>query len=400
MALYSGNFLGQDAQCIAPTYAKANLDFVKGNGSWLETADGTQYLDFMSGIAVNALGHQNEAIRKAVIQQLHSYSHISNLFPNEPQIELAQKMLELTGLQNTGKAFFCNSGTEANEGAIKFARKYFAKKGESRVQIVTFLNSFHGRTYGALSATGQSNLQKDFGPMLEGFVHVPWNDCQALRDVVSEQTCAIMLEPIIAEGGILTPSQEFVQTINELRKTTGCLVIADEIQTGLGRCGSLQGTALYGLDYDLSTWAKALGGGFPLGLVLMRNEIAEQLQPGDHGTTFGGNPYACAAGLAVAQVISAPGFMEQVQQRSQELTEGLQALAKKFSWLGELRGAGLIQGIVSQKPVADVITACRAEQLLVLRAGADVIRLLPPLTISAEELQDGLLRLEKALAKL
>lgn len=398
----SVKFIDQDHSLVAPTYAKADLDFIKGEGSWLVTAQGAKYLDFVSGIAVNALGHCHPAIVNAISKQANTFLHISNLYPNAPQLALAQKMLAVTGLgAQGGKVFFCNSGTEANEAALKFARKYFDRLGKSnKAGVVTFLNSFHGRTYGALAATGQEGLKQGFGPMPEGFVHVPWNDVAALKASVNHDTCAIMLEPIAAEGGIMMPSREFVQTINALKAEQGCLVIADEIQTGLGRCGAIEGVKKYGIHADISTWAKAIGGGLPLGMVLITKAIADQLKPGDHGTTFGGNPVACAAGLAVVETISAPGFLEGVAARSEQLKQGLTVLASKYPWLGELRGDGLLIGVVTRKPVADLVAACRSQGLLAHRAGADVLRLLPPLTVSAQEIDLALAKIDAACANL
>jgi len=392
------SFHDQDAHLIAHTYAKANINFVKGEGSWLTTSEGKRYLDFVSGIAVNALGHCHPAVVNAIAEQSQKFLHLSNLYPNSPQIELAQAMLSLTGVGALGgKAFFCNSGTEANEAMIKFARKYFERTGKpERIEIITFVNSFHGRTFGALAATGQEGLKQGFGPMPQGFKHLVWNDVHALKNAVNHNTCAIMLEPIAAEGGILTPSKEFVTAINELKQEFGCLVIVDEIQSGLGRCGSLEGSILYGIENDMSTFAKALGGGLPLGLVLLSKRIADSLKPGDHGTTFGGNPISCAAGLALLKIISAEGFMASVNARSAQLRKGLEALAQKYAWLGEVHGDGLLIGIVTKKPVADLVTACRAQHLLVHRAGADVLRLLPPLNVSTEEVDLALSKLDAA----
>lgn len=398
----SAKFIDQDASLVAHTYAKADLDFVKGEGSWLITAQGDKYLDFVSGIAVNALGHCHPAIVSAITKQANTFTHISNLYPNAPQLALAKKMLEVTGLgAQGGKAFFCNSGTEANEGALKFARKYFDRTGKAnKTGVVTFINSFHGRTYGALAATGQEGLKQGFGPMPQGFVHVPWNDVAALKAVVNNDTCAIMLEPIAAEGGIMTPSAEFVKAINALKAEFGCLVIVDEIQAGLGRCGAIEGSKKYGIQVDISTWAKAVGGGLPLGVVLLSKTIADQMKPGDHGTTFGGNPVACAAGLAMVETISAKGFLESVSARSEQLKAGLKNLASKYHWLGDLRGDGLLIGIITRKPVSDLVAACRAQGLLAHRAGADVLRLLPPLNVSEAEIELALSKIDAACAKL
>jgi predicted acetylornithine/succinylornithine family transaminase len=390
------SLLEQDAAIIAPLYAKAKLDIVKGKEARLFDSKGREYLDFTSGIGVNALGHCNLAITKAIKQQSEKFLHISNLFPNEPQIKLARKMLSLTKFgKEKGKAFFCNSGAEANEAAIKFARKYFFCKGENnRIEIITFVHGFHGRTYGALSATGQEKLKTGFGPMPVGFKHIEWNNTEELKKAVGKNTVAIMLEPVVAEGGILMPSQKFIKTINELKKQSGCLIITDEIQTGLGRCGEISCSKLFGINSDIATWAKALGGGLPLGMVLMNGKIAECFKPGDHGTTFGGNPVACAAGLAAIEIISKPKFLKNVKERSAQLKAGLEKLAKKYSWLGNIRGEGLILGIECEKPVADIITACREQGLLILRAGTNVLRFLPPLIITKSDAEEALKKVE------
>lgn len=392
------SFIEQDKENIAPLYGKADVEFVKGEGSYLFDTKGDKYLDFVAGIAVNALGHQNAGIKAAIVEQLSHFNHISNLYPNYPQIELAKKLREVTKFD---KVFFCNSGTEANEGAIKMARKFFNRKGEvNRQKIVTFVNSFHGRTYAALSATGQPALREGFGNMPGDFVHVGWNDAAALKAEVNKDTCAIMLESLAAEGGVMTLSAEMVATINSLQKECGCLVIVDEVQAGTGRLGTFLGFEKYGLNPDLVTMAKGIGGGLPLGVVLMREAIAAQLKTGDHGTTFGGNPIACAAGLAVVNQVTADGFLANVEARSAQLKAGLSALMAKFSFLKEVRGEGLILGVaVDEKvPVNNIIAAARAEKLMVLSAKGNVLRMLPPLTVSAAECDEALAKLEKALA--
>lgn len=391
------SFIEQDKENIAPLYGKADVEFVKGEGSYLFDVKGDKYLDFVAGIAVNALGHQNAGIKAAIVEQLNHFNHISNLYPNYPQIELAKKLREVTKFD---KVFFCNSGTEANEGAIKMARKFFNRKGEvNRQKIITFVNSFHGRTYAALSATGQPALREGFGNMPGDFVHVGWNDAAALKAEVNKDTCAIMLESLAAEGGVMTLSAEMVATINSLQKECGCLVIVDEVQAGTGRLGTFLGFEKYGLNPDLVTMAKGIGGGLPLGVVLMREAIAAQLKAGDHGTTFGGNPIACAAGLAVVNQVTADGFLANVEARSAQLKAGLSALMAKFSFLKEVRGEGLILGVaVDEKvPVNNIIAAARAEKLMVLSAKGNVLRMLPPLTVSAAECDEALAKLEKAL---
>lgn len=394
------NLLEKDAAVIAPLYGKPDVDFVEGSGSYLFDAEGRKYLDFVAGIAVNSLGHRNKGILNAISEQANRFIHLSNLYPNYPQIRLAEKLLELTKFD---KAFFCNSGTEANEGCIKFARKYFYRKGEAnRQKIVTFVNSFHGRTFAALSATGQPSIREGFGDMPGDFVHVPWNDVEALKAEVDENTCAIMLESLAAEGGVMTLSAEMVGAVHALREKFGCLVIVDEVQAGMGRLGTFLGCEKYGLVPDLVSLAKALGGGFPLGAVLLRKKIADELRPGDHGTTFGGNPVACAAGLSVVEQIASPGFLDNVRARSAQLVEGLSKIVERFDFLGNVRGEGLLLGIsmAAEKPVGNLIAAARAEGLLVLSAKGNVVRLLPPLNVSEAECAEALEKLERAFGHL
>lgn len=395
----ANSFFEEDKQFIAPLYGKANIEFVRGEGSYLFDKNGKKYLDFVAGIAVNALGHQNAAIKKAVEEQMDSFFHISNLYPNYPQVNLAKALLAATGFD---KAFFCNSGTEANEGCIKFARKYFDRKGEkNRQKIVTFINSFHGRTFAALSATGQPAIREGFGSMPGDFVHVPWNDVAALKAEVNNDTCAIMLESLAAEGGVMTVSDEMVAAINSLKKEFGCLVIVDEVQAGMGRLGTFLGLQKHGIDADLVSLAKALGGGLPLGAVLLRQKVADQLKAGDHGTTFGGNPVACAVGLAVVNQIAKPEFLANVEARSAQLKAGLEAIAAKFPAVKGVRGEGLILGLALDEslPVGNVIAAARDEGMMVLSAKGNVLRLLPPLNVSAAECDEALAKLEKAFAK-
>lgn len=393
------SFIEQDKNVIAPLYGKADIEIVKGEGSYLIDSKGDKYLDFVAGIAVNALGHQNKAIKEAVVKQMDCFNHISNLYVNMPQVELGKKLLEITGFD---KAFFCNSGTEANEGAIKFARKYFDRKGEAnRQKIITFVNSFHGRTFAALSATGQPALREGFGNMPSDFVHVKWNDCAALKAEVNKDTCAIMLESLAAEGGVMTLSKEMVETINSLQKEFGVLVIVDEVQAGCGRLGTFLGFEKYGLNPDLVTLAKGIGGGLPLGAVLLRQKIADELKAGDHGTTFGGNPIACAAGLAVVNQVAEPALLQNVVDRAVQIRAALADIKAKYSFIKEIRGEGLIVGLALDEslPVGNVVAAARAEKLMVLSAKGNVLRMLPPLNISAAEVDEAMAKLAAAFAK-
>lgn len=398
MEQYCANMLQEDKNIIAPLYGKADINFVRGEGSYLYDSNGNKYLDFVAGIAVNALGHQNPGIKAAVMRQMDSFNHLSNLYPNFPQIALGKLLLQITKFD---KVFFCNSGTEANEGCIKFARKYFNRKGENnRQKIVTFVNSFHGRTFAALSATGQPAIREGFGSMPGDFVHVTWNDCNALKAEVNSDTCAIMLESLAAEGGVMTLSQEMADTINELQKKFGCLVIVDEVQAGMGRLGTFLGYEKYGLNPDLVSLAKGIGGGLPLGAVLIRQFIADNLKPGDHGTTFGGNPIACAAGLYVTKTVSSKELLKNVAERAAQLKAGLVEIVKKYDFAKEIRGEGLLLGIVlnDKVPVNEVIAAARTKHLMVLSAKGNVLRLLPPLNITATEASEALQKLDAAFA--
>ena len=399
MAQSFTNLLEQDQATIAPLYGKVDINFVKGEGSYLFDDKGDKYLDFVAGIAVNGLGHQNAGIKAAIVEQLNHFNHISNLYPNYPQIAVGRKLLAITGFD---KAFFCNSGTAANVGCIKFARKYFNRKGEAyRQKIVTFINSFHGRTFAALSATGQPSIREGFGSMPGDFVHVPWNDVDALKKEIDGNSCAIMLESLAAEGGVMTLSKEMVEAINSLQKEYGVLVILDEVQAGMGRLGTFLGFEKYGLNPDLVSLAKGIGGGLPLGAVLLRQKIADQLKPGDHGTTFGGNPIACAAGLSVVEQIAQPALLKNVEERSAELRAGLSKLAEKYASILAVRGEGLILGLALDEnlPVGNVITAAREEKLMVLSAKGNVLRMLPPLNVSANEAREAIAKLDAAFAK-
>lgn len=381
-----------DSQLMLNNYGRFNVSFEKGEGSWLWDKDGKKYLDFVSGISVNALGHSPKCVKDAVIEQMDKFIHLSNLFPVETQLELAKLLINNSEFD---RAFFCNSGTEANEAAIKFARRYCYRKAlengfseelaKEKYEIITFFKSFHGRTYGGLSATGQVAMHQGFGPMLEGFVHVEWNNCEDLKKAINKKTCAILLEPMIAEGGLLQPNDDFIKCINQLRKE-GILVIADEIQTGFGRLGCLWGADKYGLKSDLKTLAKPLGGGFPIGGVLLKEEVASQIKPGDHGSTFGGNPVVCAAGIAVVKTILADGFLENVNEVANYFGQKLKDLATKHSKILSVRGTGMLRGLEIDGSVIDYINACREKGLLILKAGTQVLRIIPPLNAKKEEI--------------
>ncbi|MCB9497298.1 MAG: acetylornithine transaminase [Fibrobacteria bacterium] len=369
------------------TYTRAPLFLSHGRGAEVWDLEGRRYLDLVSGIAVNALGHGDPLVVAAIHEQASRIAHSSNLYFLEGQGRMAEILCRRSGLDKT---FFCNSGTEANEAAIKFARKFWYESGSAwRHEITTFQDSFHGRTYGALSATGQDKLQTGFGPMLPGFVRAELT-IESLRDSVGAHTAAVLVEPVLAEGGVIVPDQAFWQELAALRDRHGFLVIFDEIQTGLGRTGDWFAFPATGIVPDLVSLAKPLGGGLPLGAVLVGQRIADALKPGDHGTTFGGNPVAVAAGLAVLDRLAQPGFLDSVNEVAAHLQSGLAALCRPQGPFLEVRGRGMLIGVKMSVDPARIIEAARDRGLIVYRAGADVLRLLPPLVLTIEQADEAL----------
>ena len=379
-------------------YGPRDLTLVRGQGSWVWDSQGNRYLDCVSGVAVNAFGHGHPPIMAAIKAQVDAYLHVSNLYLMEPQIRLADELCRAMGMD---KAFFCNSGTEANVGAIKFARRHCLEQGApGKFQILSFSSSFHGRTYASMAATGQEKIRAGFGPLPEGFRVLPVNDAAALRAAVGPETAAIIFEPILAEGGIIALSADFAAELS-LAQARGVLLIADEIQTGLGRTGDFLASRALGLDPDLVTLAKPLGGGLPLGAVLLRREIAESIHVGDHGSTFGGNPVACAAGSAVLAELNRDGFLESVRQRATGLRERLGGLVQRKAAqgiaCGPVLGKGFLTGFRYGGDLGALQKACRANGLLVHRAGQDVVRLLPPLNLSEAEIGELIDRLDHSM---
>ncbi len=373
---------------LFPTYARFPITLVKGEGSRLWDDQGKEYLDFCSGLAVTNLGHAHPKVTQKVAEQLDQLWHVSNLFHIPNQEQLAKK---LTDISCTDAVFFCNSGAEANEAAIKLARKYNQKilKNE-RSQIITFQNSFHGRTMATLSATGQDKVKEGYAPLLEGFVTASYNDVSALKDVVTDQTCAIMLELVQAEGGVHSASVDFVQEIKRLCEKHELLLIVDEIQTGIGRTGTMFSYERYAIEPDIITLAKGLGNGFPIGAMLGKKKLIDAFGPGSHGSTFGGTPIATKAGLAVLDIM----IEEKLPQRAAKLGERAHQKLKETlhgnSFVKEIRGQGLLIGIECIKPVGEIITAAQEKGLLILSAGPQVIRLLPNLLVTEEDLDRGL----------
>lgn len=355
---------------------------------------GKSYLDFVAGIAVNALGHAHPAMVKTISEQAATMLHCSNLYFIPQQTKLANRLAALSGLD---KVFFCNSGAEANEAAIKIIRKYFCDQGSPRRTIITATQSFHGRTMQTLAATGQDKVKAGFDPLPTGFLHVPLNDIEALKAAIDDNTAAIMLEPVQGEGGVNHTITAYLNEVRALCDAHGLLLAFDEIQTGIGRCGKMFGFEISGVQPDILTLAKGLGGGVPIGAMLASDTIAPALSAGSHGTTFGGNPMSCAVANTILDVIEEEGILVNVQQRSIQLKAGLQQLVDKYDFLSEVRGSGLLLGLASTIEVMPIINACRENGLLVLGAGPNVLRLLPALNITAVEVTEALELLEQSI---
>ncbi len=385
---------------VMHTYGRIAMAPVRGEGALLWDAEGREYLDFVAGIAVNCLGHCHPAVVRAIQEQAARLMHVSNLYYIEPQARLAEILVENSCAD---RAFFCNSGAEANEGAIKLARKWAKKQhGPDRYEIITAENSFHGRTLAAITATGQPKYQKYFEPLPQGFKYVPFNDLDALAGAVGPHTCAIMLEPVQGESGVRPAAAEYLSGVRELCDRNGLLLIFDEVQCGLGRTGKFLAYQHYGVEPDIFTLAKALGGGFPIGALLAKEQVAGAFAPGDHASTFGGNPLACAAGLAAMQTIVNGGVLENCNRVGAYFKEKLHELAGKYSFIREVRGMGLMLGMELAMPGGDIVNRCRERGLLINCANNTVLRIVPPLIITnadvdrALEIIDGVLREQQA----
>ncbi|MGI0526434.1 aspartate aminotransferase family protein [Rhizobium giardinii] len=388
-----------DATPLYDTYARAPLRFERGEGVWLVAEDGTRYLDFAAGVAVNSLGHAHPHLVSALKDQADKVWHLSNLYEVPGQESLSRRLTEATFAD---KVFFTNSGAEALECAIKTARRYHFSKGHpEKFHIITFEGAFHGRTLATIAAGGQAKYLEGFGPKAPGFYQVPFNDMPAVKAAITEETAAILIEPIQGEGGIRTVSKEFLQELRSLCDEYGLLLILDEVQCGIGRTGKLFAYEWAGITPDIMAVAKGIGGGFPLGACLATAEAASGMVAGTHGSTYGGNPLAMAVGNAVLDVVLADGFLQHVRDVALVFRQGLASLADRFpDIIKEIRGDGLMLGIKAKIPSADLLKAIRAERLLAVPAGENVIRLLPPLVTTAEEAREGLSRLERAAEQL
>ncbi len=379
---------------VMQNYARFPLTLVKGEGSRVWDDQGKSYLDFVTGIAVNALGHAHPALVKTISEQAATMLHCSNLYHIPQQIKLANRLCSFSGLD---KAFFCNSGAEANEAAIKIVRKFFFDQGSPRRNIITANQSFHGRTMHTVAATGQDKVKVGFDPLPVGFKHVPLNDIQALKDAVDDQTAAIMLEPLQGEGGVNAARVDYLDAVRYLCDEHGILLVFDEIQTGIGRCGTMFAFELTGVKPDVLTLAKGLGGGVPIGAMLASDKVAPALSAGSHGTTFGGNPLSCAVANTVLDVINREDLLANVLARSSQLQQGLQKIVDAHDCFSEVRGYGLLLGLAADIEVMPIINACRDNGLLVLGAGPNVLRLLPALNVTEAEVDEALSLLQQSI---
>ncbi len=384
-----------DASPLYQTYMRAPLRFERGEGVWLVTEDGERYLDFAAGVAVNSLGHAHPHLIEALTAQAGKVWHVSNLYDVPGQETLARRLTEATFAD---RVFFTNSGAEALECAIKTARRYqFAKGHPERFHIITFEGAFHGRTIATIAAGGQEKYLEGFGPKAPGFDQVPFGDLDAVKAAITDETAAILIEPVQGEGGLRSASHEFLRALRQICDEHGMLLVLDEVQCGVGRTGKFFAHEWAGITPDIMAVAKGIGGGFPLGACLATEEAASGMKAGTHGSTYGGNPLAMAVGNAVLDVVLADGFLDHVREVALTFRQGLASLKDRFpDIIEEIRGEGLMLGIKAKVANTDLLMAMREEHVLGVPAGDNVVRLLPPLIVTVEEAREGLKRIEQA----
>ena len=379
---------------VLPTYNRAPLTFVSGEGSWLVEKDGRRFLDFGAGIAVNALGHAHPALTKALTEQAGQVWHLSNLYEIPAQQQLADKLVDLTFADTV---FFTNSGTESCELAVKMARKYWYEKGEDRSEIITFEGSFHGRSSAGIAAAGSEKMTKGFGPLLPGFTHLPFGDHDALNAAISDKTAAVLVEPVQGEGGIKPLPDACLKGLRDACDEHGVLLILDEVQCGVARTGKLFAHEWSGITPDIMMVAKGIGGGFPLGAVLATENAASGMTAGTHGSTYGGNPLGCAVGNAVIDIVSTPEFLDEVNRKAGLLRQKLEGLvADNPDVFDHVRGSGLMLGLVCKAPNTDVVAAGYAQNLLTVPAADNTVRLLPALNLTDDDIAEAVNRLDAA----
>jgi succinylornithine aminotransferase len=387
---------------MVPNYAPVDMIPVRGLGSRLWDQQGREYVDLAGGIAVNALGHAHPELVRALTEQAGKLWHVSNVLTNEPALRLASKLIEATFAE---RVFFANSGAEANEAAFKLARRYgHDRGGERKHRLIACTNSFHGRTLFTVTVGGQPKYSQGFGPAIGGIEHVPFNDLEALRALIDDDTCAVVVEPIQGEGGVIPASDDYLRGVRDLCNAHDALLIFDEVQSGMGRTGKLFAYMHSGVTPDILTSAKSLGGGFPISAMLTTDRIASHFPVGTHGSTYGGNPLGCAVAERLLDIVNTPAVLAGVEDRHQQLTDGLRALSRDMPVFEEVRGRGLLMGAVLNEAwkgrARDIQEAAQREGLLVLQAGPDVMRLAPSLIIPAEDIAEGLARLRRAIAGL
>jgi succinylornithine aminotransferase len=389
-------------QFMVPNYAPAAFVPVRGLGSRVWDQSGRELIDFAGGIAVNVLGHCHPALVAALTEQANTLWHISNVFTNEPTLRLGKKLVEATFAE---RVFFCNSGAEANEAAFKLARRVAHDRfGPDKHEIIAATNSFHGRTLFTVSVGGQPKYSDGFGPKIQGITHVPYNDLEALKAAISDKTCAVVLEPIQGEGGVLPADKAYLEGARALCDAHNALLVFDEVQSGMGRTGELFAYMNYGVVPDILSSAKSLGGGFPIAAMLTTTDLATHFSPGTHGTTYGGNPLACAVGEAVLDIVNSRATLDGVKAKSEQFKTRLLALGKQYGLFEQVRGMGLLLGCVLNEQwkgkAKQVLDAASAEGLMILQAGPDVVRFAPSLVVEETDIEEGLTRFERALGKL
>lgn len=395
--IHTEEIIARGQAVIMNTYGRLPMALTRGEGSWVWDAEGEKYLDFLTGLAVNSLGHSHPAIVTAIQEQAKLLLHTSNLYWIPNQVALAER---LVANSFADKAFFCNSGAEANEGAIKLARKYAKKHyDEQKFEVISLESSFHGRTLATLTATGQKKYQEGYEPLPAGFSYVKLNDSAELEARVNDRTAAVLIEPIQGEGGVYPADEEFLQTARRLCDKYGALLIYDEVQCGLGRSGKLFAYEWSSVTPDIMTLAKALGGGIPIGAILATDKVAAAFQPGDHASTFGGNPLATAVGCAVLDIMLAEGFLQDVQKRAAYFRSGLEKLAAKYQTAGAIRGQGMILGWPVAKLGPEIVEACRKQGLLINCVGGLTLRFLPPLIARETEIDQALAILDSIFSQ-
>ncbi|PKM76931.1 MAG: aspartate aminotransferase family protein [Firmicutes bacterium HGW-Firmicutes-15] len=385
--------INKGQEYVMNTYGRFPIALVKGKGSYVWDADGKEYLDFLGGIAVCVLGHSDEGLQAVLREQAADLWHVSNLYWIKPQVEVAEKLVKISGL---GKAFFCNSGAEANEAAIKLTRKYFYRKHEAnKNEIIVFKESFHGRTLATVTATGQRKYQEGFAPLPEGFVYADYNDIGSVEKLITENTAAIMLEAVQGEGGVHPAHRDFLLELRRICNREGILLIFDEVQCGIGRTGTFFAYQSYGVNPDIVTLAKGLGGGFPIGAMLATDEAATGFAPGDHASTFGGNPLGTAVANILVETVSDPQFMENTKKLGEYLQESLNKIVDNR--IIEVRGLGLMLGVEFNADIKELVQICMQKGLLLIGAGPRVMRFVPPLNINQKEINQAVAIFKEAL---